>query len=64
MSTCEISPEELRQIAQAIEQAMAQLRAIEQGNDVRPMQYTARLCWETLYESREILRAKQAQSQL
>ncbi len=64
MSACEISPEELQQISQAIEQAMVQLQTIEQGNDVRPMQYTARLCWETLYESREILRTKQAQSQV
>lgn len=59
MSTTPLNPEELKEIAQAIEAVMAQLQVIEQGKDVRPMKYTARLSWEMLYEYREILRSKQ-----
>jgi hypothetical protein len=55
-----IPPETLSEIAQAIEQVMAQLQMIEQGKEIQPMRYTARLCWEQLYEPREILRAGQA----
>ena len=59
MSTATLKPEELKEIARAIEEVMAQLQVIEQGKDLQPMQYTARLSWEMLYEYREILRAKQ-----
>ncbi len=62
MSTNNLKPEELTAIAQAIEEVMTQLQVIEQGKELRPMQYTARLSWEMLYEYREILRAKQAAS--
>jgi hypothetical protein len=60
MSTPTLNPEELTEIAQAIEDVMQQLQIIEQGKDLRPMQYTARLSWEMLYKYREILRAKQS----
>lgn len=59
MSTAPINSEELRELAQAIETVMAQLQVIEQGQDLRPMQYTARISWEILYEYREKLRSKQ-----
>lgn len=59
MSTAPLNAAELKEIAQAIETVMAQLQVIEQGKDLRPMKYTARLSWEMLYEYREILRAKQ-----
>jgi hypothetical protein len=62
MSTPTLKPEELTAIAQAIEDVMRQLQIIEQGKEMRPMQYTARLSWELLYEYREILRAKQSAS--
>lgn len=58
MSTLPINTAELREIAQAIETVMAQLQVIEQGTALQPMQYTARLSWEILYEHREILRSK------
>lgn len=52
------TPAELAVIAQVIEQVMPQLQAIEQGQDIRPMRYNARLCWEKLYQAREILRGR------
>ncbi|NJN30229.1 MAG: hypothetical protein HC824_07145 [Synechococcales cyanobacterium RM1_1_8] len=59
MSRVEITRDELHEIARAVEQVMTQLRTIEAANDIEPMKYTARLSWEALYESRQILRAKQ-----
>lgn len=61
-TTNSLEPEEMTAMAQAIEDVMAQLQVIEQGQDLRPMRYTARLSWELLYEYREILRAKQSAS--
>lgn len=59
MSSPPLNAEELKEIARAIETVMAQLQVIEQGKELRPMKYTARLSWEMLYEYREILRSKE-----
>lgn len=57
MPTNPLTPQQLQQISQAIEQTMMQLQSMENSKDIQPMQYNARLCWEQLYESRELLRA-------
>lgn len=57
MPTSPLTPQQLREISQAIEQTMLQLQSMEASTDIQPMQYNARLCWEQLYESRELLRA-------
>lgn len=57
MSTNPLTPQQLVQISEAIEQTMTQLQSMEASTDLRPLQYNARLCWEQLYEARELLRA-------
>ena len=57
MSTSPITPQQLVQISEAIEQTMTQLQSMEASTDLRPLRYNARLCWEQLYEVRELLRA-------
>lgn len=56
MSTSPLTPQQLRQLSQAIEQTMTQLQIMETSTELQPMQYNARLCWEQLYEARELLR--------
>jgi len=57
-TTIPLTPQQLKQIVVDIEQTMEQLQVIETSKDLEPMKYNARLCWERLYEARELLRAQ------
>jgi len=59
MNHVKLAPEKADTIYRSIEQASYQLSDINRGERLRPMQYTARLCWEALYDAREILRLAQ-----
>lgn len=56
MDQVRLSSENIDVIRLAVEQANSRLKDIEQGRFLLPMQYSARLSWEVLYEAREILR--------
>lgn len=56
MSTDSLTSQQLEKMTQAVEQTMMRLQVIETLT-TPPMQYNARLCWERLYDAREILRA-------
>lgn len=58
MPTSPLTSQQLERISEAIEQTMVQLQSIEICTEINPMQYNARLCWERLYEARELLRAQ------
>jgi hypothetical protein len=54
----QLSGDDFNVICQSLEQARSRIEAIEKGNFILPMKYSARLSWEVLYEVREIFRGR------